>query len=307
MSESTSGQPIAYPIPALTADWVIFVPRSEELCVLLIRRANEPFEGFWAFPGGHAEPGEEIIETAARELREETCVELVGVTPTLVGVFSKPGRDPRGWYVTVAYTALVDEAALAGAAAIDPVEVREVRLFPLSELPPLAFDHAEILEAALAALGLEDYLSNGLGTPQAARGTATWGFTLSDREYARLSERCPECTDLRAPELRYLIGPDGQELHVVCPCCGSFRHNQEDAWRAADDWAGGLCEHCRSPLEVGMRAHVCSLSGQIGQIEDEIAQITPTPELLRFAALERAHEELIEERRMARPRCDGSR
>jgi len=179
-----------------------------------------------------------------------------------------------------------------------------VRLFPLSDLPPLAFDHAEILAVALAALGLEDYRANGIETPSV--GVLKQGFCLSDEEYARLPERCLECCDLRRPDLRYAHAAENQELHVICPCCRYFRHNQEEHWRASDDWAGGLCETCRSPLEVGKRAQAASLRGRISQIEEEIASLAPSAQVLRFATLERAREDLLEELRTARPRCDGS-
>lgn len=93
-----------YPRPYLTADIIIF--GEERKKVLLIRRGGHPFIGQWAFPGGFAESTETIEHTAQRELEEETG--LTGINLLLLGVFSRPGRDPRGWNVSTAFTATVD-------------------------------------------------------------------------------------------------------------------------------------------------------------------------------------------------------
>jgi ADP-ribose pyrophosphatase YjhB (NUDIX family) len=141
--------------PSVTADIAMFTMRSEEsplyrlnpepqLCLLLIRRGEHPFLGKWALPGGFAEPGEAIEKTAARELYEETHV--AGIAPELVGVFSAPGRDPRGWVVSVLFTALVDAKPQAKAGD----DAREAAWFDTDALPALAFDHAEMIRAAMA-------------------------------------------------------------------------------------------------------------------------------------------------------------
>ena len=92
--------------PYVTTDMVVFSELNDQICVLLIKRKGHPFIGQWALPGGHLDPGETVEECAVRELREETGVENVDIT--LVGIFSKPGRDPRGWYVSIAYAAGVE-------------------------------------------------------------------------------------------------------------------------------------------------------------------------------------------------------
>lgn len=129
-----------YPRPALTADIVLFnLDRSE---VLLIRRGNEPFKDCWAFPGGFFDMSDRDIEhTAARELEEETS--LKDIPLRMVTVASREGRDPRGRTVTVVFTATVDPSTVHPRGGDD---AREARWFPLSALPPLAFDHGEILE-----------------------------------------------------------------------------------------------------------------------------------------------------------------
>lgn len=136
-----------YPRPALTADCVVFSTCDEGRCVLLIRRGNEPFKGCWAFPGGFAEEGETIEQTAARELQEET--HLHDLPLHQFHVFSKPGRDPRGWTVSVAFWTFLDPDSKPEASGGD--DAAEARWFPLTYLPPLAFDHAEILAAAVDA------------------------------------------------------------------------------------------------------------------------------------------------------------
>lgn len=133
-----------YPRPALTADIVLFnLDRSE---VLLIRRGNEPYKDCWAFPGGFFDMTDRDIEhTAARELEEETS--LKGIPLQMVTVASREGRDPRGRTVSVIFTACVDTAAVHPCGGDD---AQEAHWFPITKLPPLAFDHGEVLEKILA-------------------------------------------------------------------------------------------------------------------------------------------------------------
>ncbi|MFE7429787.1 NUDIX domain-containing protein [Streptomyces sp. NPDC057545] len=124
-----------------TADVIAMKPDGS---VLLIERGWDPYEGHWALPGGHVDPGETSRAAAARELREETGVRVDPAHLRQVGVWDGPGRDPRGRYVTVAYLALVqaDTEAVAGD------DARAARWWSNASLPPLAFDHADILAAA---------------------------------------------------------------------------------------------------------------------------------------------------------------
>ena len=110
-----------YPKPSLTADNVLF-SLSEEygLEVLLIQRKGHPFMTRWAFPGGFADAGEELSNTARRELYEETS--LTGVNTALLGVYSEPGRDPRGWVVSAAFYTVVDRSKLHVKAADDAAD-----------------------------------------------------------------------------------------------------------------------------------------------------------------------------------------
>ena len=109
-------------------------------------RPNEPYKGCWALPGGFMEMDETIEHCAVRELQEETGLTVGEGQLRLIGIYSAPGRDPRGRTVTAAYR--IDVADDVWATAGD--DAAEVRWWPTDALPPLAFDHAEITAAALA-------------------------------------------------------------------------------------------------------------------------------------------------------------
>jgi 8-oxo-dGTP diphosphatase len=136
-----------YARPALTADAVVFTIFDERLHVLLIQRLGEPFARSWALPGGFCEENEPASEAVKRELEEETGV--IGVWLEQLRTFDTPGRDPRGWTVSVAHVALIDGARVSPAGADD---AGEARWWEVSALPDLAFDHAEIIACALQRL-----------------------------------------------------------------------------------------------------------------------------------------------------------
>lgn len=153
-----------YPKPALTADVVVLARKGEAVQVLLIKRGGHPFLGQLALPGGFANENEPVEQTAARELAEETGVQ--GLDAQLVGIFSRPGRDPRGWTVSAAFVAMADADSLTVQAGDDAASAqwytvqrthagliltRDDECVPASAL---AFDHAEILTAALKQCGL---------------------------------------------------------------------------------------------------------------------------------------------------------
>ncbi len=131
----------------LTADCVVFGTRGGvRRSLLLVRRGGEPYKGMWALPGGFMEMDETLECCARRELREETGCSLSAPMEE-VGSFSRVDRDPRGRTVTVAFMAEVGEMPVAGGD-----DAREARWFPLEGLPPLAFDHDEIVQKALQRL-----------------------------------------------------------------------------------------------------------------------------------------------------------
>lgn len=132
-----------YPRPAVTADCVVMTSEQEPR-VLLIERANAPFKGRWAIPGGFLNMDETTEQCAIRELEEETGLKIDKVHQ--IGAYSKVDRDPRGRTISVAYLAIVDH----------PLEVSggddaaKAKWFHINALPQLAFDHGEIMADAMA-------------------------------------------------------------------------------------------------------------------------------------------------------------
>lgn len=143
---------LEFPRPLTTVDVVIFTVRDDRLQVLLVQRPadeNEPFPAAWALPGGFVDTGRDadLQSCALRKLKDKTGV----VSPYLeqLGSWGSATRDPRGWSATHAYFALLPAAPLAGAGAAD------ARWFPVGTGKgklKLAFDHTEILEAAIQRL-----------------------------------------------------------------------------------------------------------------------------------------------------------
>lgn len=136
-----------YPRAALTVDGVVFGFDAGELKVLLIQRALEPFKGKWALPGGFVRVDETLDDAARRELTEETG--LSNVFLEQLYTFGAVKRDPRERVVSVAYYALVKLSDHDAKAATDAANAQ---WFPVSQLPKLAFDHAEIVAMALTRL-----------------------------------------------------------------------------------------------------------------------------------------------------------
>ncbi len=141
-----------FPRPTVACDTAVLREAGDSLEVLLIRRGQDPYVGTWALPGGFVSEGETLEDAARRELLEET-----GLSPSgpllLVGAYGDPGRDPRGWAVTVTYAVLPSDADAGHAVAGD--DAAEAAWFPIESLPPLAFDHREIMDDVLAAVAGE--------------------------------------------------------------------------------------------------------------------------------------------------------
>jgi 8-oxo-dGTP diphosphatase len=142
---------------ALTVDAIVITEENPPH-VLLIRRKNEPWKGWYALPGGYVDRGETLVAAAIRELLEETGVdaERWGLQFEQICTMGDPGRDPRGWVVGLAYAALtsIDRNEL-GAQAGDDADA--VAWFPINDLPlPLATDHLEMLQRAFKLIALTD-------------------------------------------------------------------------------------------------------------------------------------------------------
>jgi 8-oxo-dGTP diphosphatase len=133
---------------ALTVDIVLVTVRQGRLSVLMVERGGEPYAGHWALPGGFVDPDEDTEDAAMRELSEETGLDHLpeGIHLEQLRTYGRPGRDPRGRTVSVAYLALVPD--LPSVKGGD--DAAQARFWPIEDLvaddaPRLAFDHDEIL------------------------------------------------------------------------------------------------------------------------------------------------------------------
>lgn len=154
-----------YPHPAVTTDIVIFTVTDGALKVLLIKRGTDPFKGKWALPGGFIKMEESLDQCAQRELAEETG--LTGIYLEQLRSFGAVDRDPRERVISVAYYALIpcDNVVLEAGTDAD-----EAEWFAVDALPPLSFDHSDILSHAQARLAAKmDY--------------STIGFKLMPKEF----------------------------------------------------------------------------------------------------------------------------
>jgi ADP-ribose pyrophosphatase YjhB (NUDIX family) len=131
----------AYPHHALAA---VLQVRSARLHVMLWQRANEPFAGAWALPGGPLLADETLGASVARQLASKVEVTHLAHLEQLE-TRSDPGRDPRGRTVATAYVGLIPSD-------LDPVLPGDTAWHPTDGLPRTAFDHGSIVESALARL-----------------------------------------------------------------------------------------------------------------------------------------------------------
>jgi ADP-ribose pyrophosphatase YjhB (NUDIX family) len=175
----------------LAVDLAVLTVRENALQALIITRANQPFRGERALPGGFLRVGEDIEDAAVRELGEETGLDGAALHLEQVAVYGAPGRDPRGRIVSVAYLAMMPDLPLptagsdASTAAWLPVD---------TVLGTLAFDHDVILGDAVerARTRLEfTTLATAFCGPEFTIGDlravyeAVWGETLDPRNFSR--------------------------------------------------------------------------------------------------------------------------
>ncbi|MFH1432269.1 MAG: NUDIX hydrolase [archaeon] len=138
-------------VPMITVDGLII----EDKKILLIKRATDPFKGYWALPGGFVELGETLEHAISREILEETGLKTRATR--LVGAYSGPDRDPRGHTISIAYL-----MEIIGGKPGPTQEAKEVRYFDLDNLPKdIAFDHRKMIwDAERLIGGIENNVNN---------------------------------------------------------------------------------------------------------------------------------------------------
>ncbi len=143
----TEEQKYAYkwPRPMVTVDAVVFDTSGDKPKVLLIKRANEPFKGQWAFPGGFVEMDEGLETAMARELAEETG--LSGVKLEQLHTFGKCGRDPRGRNITIVFIGITKNTEIKSGD-----DAADARWFDIDDLPQMGFDHNDVAAVAIEKL-----------------------------------------------------------------------------------------------------------------------------------------------------------
>jgi len=129
-----------YERPMVTVDIAVFCKFGKYKKVLLIQRGKQPYKDMWALPGGFIEMEEKMVDSAYRELEEETCLKEVELKQ--FKTYGDPGRDPRGRTISVVYFGFTtpENAKVKGAD-----DAKKAHWFALEELPDLAFDHSIIL------------------------------------------------------------------------------------------------------------------------------------------------------------------
>jgi ADP-ribose pyrophosphatase YjhB (NUDIX family) len=145
---------------------VVFQVRSDALQVLMWQRAREPFQGSWSLPGGYLEPEETLEDSIRHHLAAKVDVRELSHLEQLE-TRSDPERNPRAWELATAYLGLVPSD-------LDPALPPDTAWHPVGALPPAAFDHGEIVEAALRRLRAK------LSYTNIAFALAPGVFTLSE-------------------------------------------------------------------------------------------------------------------------------
>lgn len=134
----------------VTVDIVIFTIRNNNLEVLLVQRAYEPFKDKWAIPGGFIRLSENLEEAAKRVLYEKTSVKDVYLEQLYT--FGDPHRYPSARVITVSYVALIRSDDLQLGTVEEGLNIQEISWHPVYDLPAMAFDHKAILSYAIKRL-----------------------------------------------------------------------------------------------------------------------------------------------------------
>jgi 8-oxo-dGTP diphosphatase len=169
-----------YPRPSVAVDTALLTVHDGVLKVLLVRRPESGAKGnaAWALPGTFVHPGERLADAVLRSLREKAGV--TGRAPQQLHVFDDPGRDERGWVLSVAHVDVVPTLGLRSVIeALPPVEPVETRLVPVVELVEtqgtmLPYDHAQIIAYAV------DHVRGQYRTSPDPGNLIAGGFTLKE-------------------------------------------------------------------------------------------------------------------------------
>ena len=130
-----------YPRLALTVDALVCSVIKNKNYILLIERGIDPFKGMWALPGGFVNMDETLQEACIRELQEETGITVKEMKQ--FKTFDAINRDPRHRTISVVHYTFIDE--LLEVKGGD--DANKAQWFLLDELPALAFDHQEVIDA----------------------------------------------------------------------------------------------------------------------------------------------------------------
>ena len=144
-----------YEQPGVTVDLVLFTVDQDSLKVMLVKRSEVPFLGYWSLPGGFLKVGESLEEAALRILDEKAGVREVYLEQLYT--FGEPQRDPRARVITVTYFALIPWKKLV---LPESKKIADVMWHPIGQLSKLAFDHREIIHYAVQRLRAKAGYSN---------------------------------------------------------------------------------------------------------------------------------------------------
>lgn len=220
-----------YPHPAVTVDCVVFGYCGDGLSVLLIERGIEPYKGEWALPGGFVKMDETVEQAARRELAEETNIKEIYLEQ--FHTFSDPDRDPRERVITVAFIGLVRPDEVNVAAGDD---AGNAMWFQENMLPPLAFDHRQIIRAA------REYLSQRIKLEPVAFAMLNPQFAIDDLR--RVYEAINGVTYDRRNFSRKLMQADMVEETDKVQPTGASRPAK--LFRLKNSILGGLFGRCAS-------------------------------------------------------------
>lgn len=134
-----------YPRPSLAVDIAAFTYTRQlsQLMVLLIGSES----GGYRLPGAFVRENEQLRHTVERCLMTKAGIK--GAKATLLQIFDRPNRDPRGWVITAAHLMVIPESDA------QYFNRQRATWFPVHSLPPLQGDHDDIVDAALEKLRRE--------------------------------------------------------------------------------------------------------------------------------------------------------